>query len=1599
MSKNRERNFKAGAKKTSTEASSAKKSVRSSPTQDVDLFTYGKDVRRSNFLANKEKLSKYALREYGILGQIIKDMEYPNREPPIINFLDPMYDALTDRQKRKVQDTTIAEWSKENHDIEKKKIQFFGFLLSLLTDEGEAKVRKTNGWVIAERNKDPLALWRLIVLTHSVMTEDMSAQEAQGEAEKKYYRGRQFSGETELDYFRRFSQNLDVMRAVGLDMPTDAAIAYRFLDGLDPTKHSEMMRTLRNNVRRGIEEFPTSLEDAFDFVNEYIPYHPYAKSTTNQDRGEPAVYSTEANSCKECGRTHRGACWGKNFEKKRDNRQQSNAKSRERRPVKGSEKEESAEAHSASSSVKVHDSDRKKKNEKKTEKPKKAMVCDDSDSNSDDDYLTFTFTKEQDDECESIPDLVSDDSSVDDDEDDIQATVESFGLEKAVKRARVVAEIVKMKKLPDTFVFLDSGANIHLFHDGAVDLLTDVRANTDESVRVKGVGGKTVVDTVGTLACFGDVYIGGPHMLRTNLLAFSEVEDRYKVKYRRRIGFDVHVSDNIVLAFRRIGNNLYGCDLANYVDKLRELDSSGGAEVDVTVDELKSQYSVDEVRRAKEAREFMRKLGYPSVRDMVKLIVKGGIINCPVTVDDIVRAEKLFGPDVASLKGKTTKRKVSGSQRIEVPRSSTKEQKFYSDIFFWREQGFLLTLAKPLDLMFISPLTKSTTKAYYRELLQGHIDQMSSHGFRVTMIHVDPEKALAALEHAFPDIVVDVTGAKRHVRIIERAIRTVKERMRATEAGLPFKVPRRFVVGIGRAVVARLNIFPASASPDALGPRELFTGIKLDYKRDLKFSVGDYVQTYESLDKTNGPEERTRGCIALYPLNNKAGSWKFYSLSSDREISRDDGAILPMPDVVIDRLKIIYDADERVFDAIADARMPVPDRIQQPAGGVVGPHPHVQRIDDLVRRNEELHDAAEYMHENPILDDNAPFEDGDNVYDHGVEDMGVHSEGVDDVDDGDELPPRASYKQRAMDAASEFSARARESGVDTANAKELQNSGSVKVGGRRVSARLRAKRKASVFNLTITKTKAFQKYATDAEKAALSEITKICDRGTLQVVDRRTLTLPQLRKLIRSAMIFQEKYNLDGVFTKLKARMVARGNEMDKELYPKESTTSPTVSTTHLFVLLAIAAIEKRKIRTIDIGNAFLEADINLDVDDEEVFVELDPLCTRLLSQVDLTITPHIDNRGRVVCRLKKALYGCLQSARLWYLKLKSVLIEYGFVENPHDPCVFNVTRDGCQCTIGVHVDDLLITCKKQGVLDDVTKFLITKFNEVKVHDGDEHEYLGMRVRIINGGITVDMCNYVSECIKWYGVEGTASTPSQSDLFDTPVSPFLDRDERERFHSMVAKLLFVAKRTRPDILLTVSHLSSRVAEPTEDDSAKLTRLLKYLNGTSEYLLYFDSSAEISIEGLIDASFCVHEDGRSRTGLQICMAGCTVLAMTSKQKVTAKSSTEAEIIGLSDFSSEVMGLREFLLHQGYKMSATRVYQDNKGVMALIKSGKSNSYRTRHLKARYFFIKDHIEQGDIALEYMPTKQMTADVLTKPLGGSLFKSLVSKLLGYKV
>ncbi len=193
-------------------------------------------------------------------------------------------------------------------------------------------------------------------------------------------------------------------------------------------------------------------------------------------------------------------------------------------------------------------------------------------------------------------------------------------------------------------------------------------------------------------------------------------------------------------------------------------------------------------------------------------------------------------------------------------------------------------------------------------------------------------------------------------------------------------------------------------------------------------------------------------------------------------------------------------------------------------------------------------------------------------------------------------------------------------------------------------------------------------------------------------------------------------------------------------------------------------------------------------------------------------------------------------------------------------------------------------------------------------------------------------------------------------------------------------------------------LSTRTKSATEDDYSKLDRVLRYLNGTAGMGMVLETDKDICVYTFADAAYGVHADGKSHSGLNITLGRGAVFVRSAKQKIVSKSSTEAELIGLSDSLSQTIWTRDFLTGQGYSIGPATVYQDNMSAIALAAKGKSTSDRTRHIHIRYFFVKDRVDAGEIAVEYKPTKLMLADLLTKPLQGDLFRAMRKELLNWE-
>jgi len=201
------------------------------------------------------------------------------------------------------------------------------------------------------------------------------------------------------------------------------------------------------------------------------------------------------------------------------------------------------------------------------------------------------------------------------------------------------------------------------------------------------------------------------------------------------------------------------------------------------------------------------------------------------------------------------------------------------------------------------------------------------------------------------------------------------------------------------------------------------------------------------------------------------------------------------------------------------------------------------------------------------------------------------------------------------------------------------------------------------------------------------------------------------------------------------------------------------------------------------------------------------------------------------------------------------------------------------------------------------------------------------------------------------------------------------------FHYTVAKLLFVAKRGRPDIILVVSFLTTRVKNPDLDDWKKLLRVLGYLKGS----VNFDV-----LTWYIDGSYAVHQDMKGKSGATLMMGDSAVLSKSSKQKVNTRSLTGVESIKIDDALPTIQWSKNFLKDLGHVLK-TVAKEDNRSSILLMKNSRlSSGKRNKHLNVQYFYVKDLIDRGIVKIEHCGTEKKIAHFFTKPIQGTRFKIL---------
>jgi hypothetical protein len=178
----------------------------------------------------------------------------------------------------------------------------------------------------------------------------------------------------------------------------------------------------------------------------------------------------------------------------------------------------------------------------------------------------------------------------------------------------------------------------------------------------------------------------------------------------------------------------------------------------------------------------------------------------------------------------------------------------------------------------------------------------------------------------------------------------------------------------------------------------------------------------------------------------------------------------------------------------------------------------------------------------------------------------------------------------------------------------------------------------------------------------------------------------------------------------------------------------------------------------------------------------------------------------------------------------------------------------------------------------------------------------------------------------------------------------------------------------------------------------MKRVFRYLNSTKEFGIRIRPSKDYSIKTYVDASFAPHKDAKSHTGAADVFGEGVINVASLKQGIVTRSTPESELVAASDRASNSIWLKFFMKEQGYEIPPITIYQDNKSTIAMIEKGKDASSKARHINIKYFFVKEKVEEGLIKFEYIPTREMLADLFTKPIQGSQFIYLRNKLMNWK-
>ena len=513
-----------------------------------------------------------------------------------------------------------------------------------------------------------------------------------------------------------------------------------------------------------------------------------------------------------------------------------------------------------------------------------------------------------------------------------------------------------------------------------------------------------------------------------------------------------------------------------------------------------------------------------------------------------------------------------------------------------------------------------------------HIMQYQSKGFSITRVTTDDEPSIKSFKSQIEalGVGVNILGHGSHAPHAESAIRHVKNKARSTLHSLRYILPRKFSAALIAFVVHTMNMVPKLNSPGHLSAHTAFLGRIPNFTRDAPHPFG----TSGFLQRANNPQYNAaspRGdyCIWIGTTHNLAETHRCFNLDTLREITGDTFRPTPITPAAITRLSTLAGA---TLQAVPDTQ-PQEPLIENPSPPYPLPPDRGVHTDVL----EEAQDfSSDIMSADELANDLDP---GDNIL----------TPPSDIVEDNSEINALAQDYQSTSDIDSQAANETDSLDDGLASSEELDHSYSLQERVRSQAAELVNIRNANRYELrpsirekhvfsTLSIKAARRVYGKElSDKATRDELMTCIEKDVWECLDATYITM----NAIPSKMFLTPKTHPNGELDRVKGRIVAGGHRQDRSLYEGKEISSPTVELTSVLTIAALAAKEGRHVMTLDHKAAYL----NASMEGPPVEMLISPEVVEILCDIDNSYRKYVRTDKKIAVRLKKALYGCVQSA------------------------------------------------------------------------------------------------------------------------------------------------------------------------------------------------------------------------------------------------------------------------------------------------------------------------------------------------------------------